>query len=134
MHAGNAGDDAVRLAQALDEARERDDDGTAPVEEALGLVESLLGQEHILAPPKGQGAAAEVPDGEADVVAENGCQERHDPDKHDVEPARACVDGSGDQYRLAGHGNAEVLQHDQQADRPDAVMLQGGRQRIKEAG
>ena len=125
MHAGDAGDYPVRLAQALDEARERDDYGAAPVEEALGLVQSLFGQEHVLAPPQGQGAATEVPDGEAYVVADNGRDEGRDADDHDVEPARACVDGTGDQYRLAGHGNAEVLQHDQEGDRPDAEVLQG---------
>ena len=125
VHAGDAGDDPVRLAQALDEARERDDDSAAAVEEALGLVESLFGQEHVLAPPQGQGAATEVSDGEAYVVADNGRDKADDTDGQDVEPARACVDGTGDQYRLAGYGNAEVLQHDQQADRPDTVMLQG---------
>ena len=125
VHAGDAGDDPVRLAQALDEARERDDYGAAPVEELLGLVESLFGQEHVLAPPQGQGAATEVPDGKADIVADNGRDEGHDADGHDVEPARARVDGPGDQYRLAGHGNAEVLHHDQEADGPDAEVLQG---------
>jgi hypothetical protein len=125
VHAGDTGDDPVRLAQALNEARERDDYGAAPVEEVLGLVQSLFGQEHVLAPPQGQGAATEVPDGEAYVVADNGRDEGCDADAHDVEPARTCVDGTGDQYRLAGYGNAEVLQHDQQGDRPDAEVLKG---------
>ena len=52
-------------------------------------------------------------------------QRLDDADAHDVEPARTCVDGTGDQYRLAGYGNAEVLQHDQQGDRPDAEVLKG---------
>jgi hypothetical protein len=125
VHAGDAGDYPVRLAQALDEARERNDYGAAPVEEGLGLVQSLFGQEHVLAPPQGQGTATKVPDGEADVVADDGRDEGHDADEHDVEPAGACVDGTGDQDRLAGHGNAEVFQQDQQADGPDAEMLQG---------
>jgi len=126
VHAGDAGDYPVRLAQALNEARERDDDGAAPVEQALGLTQPLLGQEHVLAPPQGQGAAAEVPDGKADVIADDGRDEAHDADGHDVKAARACVDSTGDQYRLTGHGNAEVFQHDQEEDHPEAVMLQGG--------
>ena len=125
VHAGDAGDDPVRLAQTLDEARERNDDSAAAVEEVLGLVQPLLGQEHIFTEPQGQRATAEVPDGEADVVAGHRGDEGHDAEGDDVDPARAREDRPGDQDRLAGHRDTEVLQRDQQADRPEAVMLQG---------
>jgi hypothetical protein len=113
VHAGDAGDDPVRLAQALDEARERDHDGAAAVEEGLSLVQPLFGQEHVLAPSQGQRASPEMPDGEADVVADNGRDEPHHADGHDVEPARARVDRPGDQDCLAGRRDTEILQQDQ---------------------
>jgi hypothetical protein len=49
-----------------------DDLAAVAVEEALASVQSLLGEEDIAAPAHGQRAAAEVPDGEADVVAQDG--------------------------------------------------------------
>jgi hypothetical protein len=35
------------------------------------------------------------------------------PTRVNVEPARARVDRGGDEHGLAGHGNAEVLDHDE---------------------
>ena len=89
-----------------------------PVEKARGLVQPLLGEEYVAAPPQGQRAAAEVPDGEADVVSDHGRGETDEADRHDVEPAGARVDRGRDEYDLAGHRYPEVLDHDEQQHGP----------------
>src|SRR5690348_6479969 len=50
-HAAGARDDAVDLAQSLDEAGDGDDLAAVAGEELLGRVEALRGQEHVAAPP-----------------------------------------------------------------------------------
>ena len=56
-------------------------------EKGFGPVQPRLRQEDAAAPAQGQRAAAEVPDGEADIVAGHGRGEGDDRDQHDVEPA-----------------------------------------------
>jgi len=104
------------------------------VEEGLGLVQPLLGEADVAAPTQHQRAAAEMPDGEADVVADDGGYEGYETDRHYIEPARARVDRGGDEHGLAGHGNPEVLQHDQEQDGPVAEVIQRPSQRVEEAG
>src|SRR4029077_1762284 len=126
--------DPVRLAQALDESRDRDDPSAVPVEKGFGPVQPRLRQEDVAAPAQGQRAAAEVPDGEADVVAGHGRGEGDDRDQHDVEPADPRVDRGGDEYGLAGHGYPEVLDQDEQQDGPQSVVIERAGQRVEEAG
>src|SRR6478752_4280792 len=104
-HAADTGDESVDLPEYLDEARDRDDPAAVPFEEGLGLVQPLLGKAHI--------ATAEMPDGEADVVAGDSRYEAYDANRHDVEPTRARVDRGGDEDGLAGNGNSEVLDQDE---------------------
>src|SRR6516165_3370914 len=90
-HAGGARDDPVGLAEPFDEACDGDDPGAVRVKEHLGLGQPLLGEAHVAAPAQDQRAAAVMPDGEADVVADYGRHEADDADHDDVEPARARV-------------------------------------------
>jgi hypothetical protein len=50
-----------------------------------------------------------VADREANVVTDDGAAEAQQPDKPDVEPPGARVDGCEDQHGLARDGDAEVL-------------------------
>ena len=52
-HPGDAGQQAVDLAQPVDEAGDRDDLAAVPVEELLGAVQPLRGQEDVAAEPLG---------------------------------------------------------------------------------
>src|SRR5271155_266015 len=132
VHAADAGDDPVRLAQALDEPCNHDDLAAVPVEKDLSLVQSLLGQEDVSAPSQGQRTAAEMPDGEADVVPDDGRDEAHDRHRHDVEPACARKDRGGDEYGLAGHRDPEVLDQDQEQDGPVSVVVELAAHHIEE--
>jgi hypothetical protein len=69
VHAGRAGDDAVGLAQTLDEPRDDDDLAAVAFEESGGLVQPFGRKEDVAAVAFDQAAAAEVAEGEADVVA-----------------------------------------------------------------
>jgi hypothetical protein len=134
VQAGDPGHDPVGLAQSLDEPGQRDDPGAVPVEEVSGPVQPLLGQEHVTTPSQGQRPAAEVPDDEADVVADHGGGEGDNADRHDVEPAGTRVDRRGDQDGLAGHGYPEVLDQDEQQDRPVPEVIKRPGQGVEEAG
>ena len=72
MHADDAGQQPVDLAQAVDEPGDGDDLAAVVVEEGLGAVEPLRGQEDVAAEPFGQRATAEMADSEAEVVADDG--------------------------------------------------------------
>jgi hypothetical protein len=61
--------DAVGLAQALDESCDDDDLAAVAFEEAGGFVQSFGREEDVAAVAFDQAAAAEVADGEPDVVA-----------------------------------------------------------------
>ena len=76
--------------------------------------------------------AAEAADRVADVVAEYRRDEADDGDGDDVQPARARVDGAGDEHGLTGHRDAEVLKQHQDEDRPQAVVLERAGQRGQE--
>ena len=76
----------------------------------LGAVQPLRGQEDVAAEPLRQGAAAEVADDEADVVADDGGKHRDEEHHRDVHLACACEHRGGDQHDLARHGDAEVLE------------------------
>jgi hypothetical protein len=65
-----------------------------------------------------------MPDGEADVVSEDGRDEAHDPHRHDVEPACAREDRGGDEYGLAGYRDPEVLDQYQEQDSPVSVVVE----------
>jgi len=133
VHAADAGDDAVRLAQALDEPRQHDDLAAVVREEALRSGQPLLGEEHVPAPSQGQRPAAEMPDGEADIVSDHGCGEADQPDRHDIKLLMPRVDGRGDQDGLAGDRYAEVFEHDQDEDRPVSELIERPGQGIEEA-
>src|SRR5581483_3651238 len=108
--AADAGDDSVRLPQALDEPCHDDDPPAAPFEEVGGLVEPLLGQEDIAAEALDQRPPSEVADREADVVARDGGQESQQAYEPDAEPARAGVDRPQDEDRLPRYRNPEILE------------------------
>jgi hypothetical protein len=73
-----------------------------------------------------------MPDGEADVVPEDGRDEAHDCYRHDVEPACASKYRGGDEYGLAGHRDPEVLDQDQEQDGPVSVVVELAPHHIKE--
>ena len=127
----DAGDDAVRLAQALDEARDDDDLAAVAVEEARGLLQTLGRQEDVAAVPFGERTAAEVADREADVVAKQRAKEAQQGDEHDAEPTGARIDGGQDQDGLARDGHAEVLDQHQADDGEITVVVQGGLERVQ---
>jgi len=133
VHAADAGDDSVRLAQAFNEPRDHNDPRAVVIEEVFGFGQPFLGQEDILAPPQGQRTAAEMPDGEADIVPDDGRDEAYETHHYDVEPARAREDRGGDENGLAGDGYAEVFERDQEQDRPVAVVLEVGCHDIEKA-
>ncbi|CAN5511439.1 hypothetical protein BH09ACT7_BH09ACT7_39570 [soil metagenome] len=133
MHTGHPSQEPVELAQPFDEPCDRDDLAAVPVQVILGGIQSLQSEEQIAAEPLDDRAAAEVPDREADVVPDDRADDRHQDDQRDVEVTRAGEDGGRDQYRLARHGHAEVLQEDEPAGPPSyegsgGVVLQDGLQ------
>ena len=67
--------------------------------------------------------AAEVSDGVADVVADNGAKDGSGQHAPDVELAGRSGHGGCDQRRLAWRGQAEVLEHDEEEDARVAVAL-----------
>src|SRR3954447_20412521 len=85
VHPGDAGDDAVELAQTFDEARDHDDLAAVPIEELLRAVQPLAGEEHPLAVALDQLATTEPADRITHVVAGHSSEERDDPDEEDVE-------------------------------------------------
>jgi len=133
VHAADAGDDSVGLAQALNEPRDHNNPRAVVIEEVFGFGQPFLGEEYVPAPSQGQRTAAEMPDGEADVVPDDGRDEAYETDQYDVEPARACEDRGGDENGLAGDGYAEVFERDQEQDRPVAVVLEVGCHDIEKA-
>src|SRR5580700_9588960 len=94
----------------------------------------LVGEAHVPSQTQGQRAAAEMPEGEADVVTDDGGGEAYEADRHHVEPARARVDRGDDEHALARHGNPEVLDHDQEQDGPVAKVIERSGQRVQDAG
>src|SRR6185437_5765775 len=85
----------------------------------------------LAAPAQDQRAAAVMPDGEADVVADDGRRKADDADRDHVEPARARIDRGGDEDGLAGHGDTEVPNHDEQQDGPVAEVIEGAGQGVE---
>jgi predicted secreted hydrolase len=83
VHAADTGDDAVGLAQALDEACDDDDLAAVSIEEAGCLVDALRGEEYIAPVAVDEPAAAKVTDGKAGVVAQHGGEEPDQPDEVD---------------------------------------------------
>ena len=132
VHAGDPGDDPVGLAQPLDEPGDHDHLAAVAVEEVGGLVEPLGRQEDVFPEPLRERAAAEVPDREPDVVAEDRGQEPDQADEPDVEPSGPGVHGRDDQHRLAGHRDAEVLEEDQ-PEREVAEAVQRRLQAVEDA-
>ena len=94
------------------------------VEERLGAIQPLRGQEDVAAEPLRQRAAAEVADDEADVVADDGGEHRDQEHHRDVHLAGACEHRGGDQHDLAGHRDAEVLEEQHPADSQVPVVLE----------
>jgi hypothetical protein len=133
-HPGQAGDDPVDLAQPVDEAGERDDLAAVPGEELLRPGHPVRREQHVPAEPGQQPSPAALADEPADAVAHHGGHERDDPDRHDVEPAGAGVDGGGDQHGFARHRQTEVLQQQQPAHRGVPVPVQVRRDRREQAG
>src|SRR5262249_27206590 len=75
VHSRRAGDDPVRVAQPFDETRDDDDLAAVALEEARGSVEPLGREEDVAAVAFHERATAEVPDPEADVVADDRAEE-----------------------------------------------------------
>ena len=112
-HPGQAGQDAVGLAQAVDEAGHQDDLAAVPVEELLYPGHPMRRQQHEPAEPGQQPPPAVAADEPPDAVAQYRGRERDHRHQHDVQPARAREDRRGDQHRLARDRDPEVLQQEQ---------------------
>src|SRR5215469_16704886 len=97
----------------------------------------MLMDEHVPAVPQDEGAAAEPANGIADFGAGKAADHGDDADDSDVEasPARASEDRPGDERELAWHhGDAYILQEQQEGDRPVPVVVERANHRLKEAG
>jgi hypothetical protein len=131
-HPGQAGQDAVGLAQAVDEAGHRDDLAAVPVEELLHPGHPVRRQQHEPAEPGQQPPPAVAADEPADAVTQHRGRERDHRHQHDVQPARAREDRGGDQHRLARDRDPEVLQQEQASHGRVPVLAQirgdGGQQ------
>jgi hypothetical protein len=132
VHAGDSGHDPIGLAQSLDKPRRHDDLAAMVVKELLGLIQPLRGQEDVLAVLQRQPPAAEVPDREADVVAQHRADPGDDADRDHVQLARPRVQRGRDENRLAGNRDAEVLDQDQAAHREVTVVVEDRRERTED--
>jgi hypothetical protein len=94
------------------------------VEVLLGMVESRRRQEDVPPESMDERAAAEVADGESDVVADDRADHRHQDHQRDVHVARAREDRRGDQYGFAGYRHAEILEEHEAADGQIAVVFE----------
>lgn len=94
------------------------------VEELSRLVHATGWQEHVTAVAVDQSAAAEVPDGEADVIAGHGGDNGDRPNCEDVEPTGACVDRTENQDRFTGDGQPEILDQHEAGYREVAVVTE----------
>src|SRR5882724_6090464 len=84
-HAGDTGDDAIRLTQPLDEPGDGDDFAAVPGEEPLGGVQPSRGEEHVPTQPQRQPPATEMADGETDVVPDDSREKADHGDQNDVQ-------------------------------------------------
>src|SRR5262249_45995459 len=119
-------DDAVRLAQAFDEARDDDDLAAVTVEETGGLVQPLGRQKDVAAVPFGERTAAEMADREAEVVTQQRAAEGQQRRQCDVEPAGGGIHGGQDQDGLARKRDDEVLDKHQAQHGEIPVVVQRG--------
>jgi len=103
---------------------DRDDLAAVPVEERLGAIQPLWGQQDVAAEPLRERAAAEVADDEADVVTDDGGEHRDQEHHRDVHLAGACEHRGGDQHDLAGHRDAEVFEEEHPAHSQVPVVLE----------
>jgi hypothetical protein len=134
-HLGDAGDDAVGLAQAHDVPGDDHHDAAVAGHDAFGPVQVVRFDQYVLAVPEHQLTAGEPPDQVADLGPGERGDRGDDGDRHDVQPARAGEDRPRDQRELAGHDrDADVLQQQQQRDRPDAIVIERPGQGVQEAG
>src|ERR1039457_362921 len=134
-HAGDAGHQPDGLAQPLDKTGHHDHEPAAPVDESLGLVQALAGHPHVAAVAQHEHPAADAADRVADGAPGDGCRHRDQPDGHDVEPASARIDGSGDEDGLAGyHRDADAFHANQQRDPEVAVAVAEQRRQRGEDG
>ena len=85
-----------------------------------------------MAVPEQELGAAVAPDREADVVPDDRAGDRNRDHPPDLELARrAGVERSPDQGRLAGHGQADALEHHEQEDDEVAVRLEPAVDRVR---
>jgi hypothetical protein len=137
FHAGGARDDPVEFAQPDDKPRDHDKDAPVLHDDCLGTVEMMRTDEHVPAVPQDDGTAAEPADGVANLCAGKAAHRGDHADDGDVQtgPARASEDRSGDQAKLARHHrDADVLQEQEQGDRPVSVVVQRAYNGLEEAG
>ena len=72
-------------------------------------------------------------DRESDIVPGDRGEKAEDSDEDDVQAARAGVHGGEDQRRLAGNGNAKVLEEKQSDDGEVAVVVQRRLEGVEDA-
>src|SRR5207248_521706 len=133
MHATDPRDDAVGLAETLDEARHDDDPRATALEEVRGLVEPFGSKKDVAPVALDERPPAEVTDRKADVVAYHRAEEAEQTHQPDLQAAGARVDGAEDQDGLARDRYAEVLQQHETGDREVAVLIEYGPERVQEA-
>ncbi len=123
MKAGYAGDDAVGLAQALDEARDGHDLAAVPLKEPLHVVEALADQEDV--PPRAQDepASPEMPDRKPMLSPVTAAANAITATSNTFSRPRPGIHGGGDQDRFARHRHPEVLQQDQARHRDVAIVV-----------
>ena len=83
-HLGHPGDDAVDLAQSLDETGDGDHLAAVAAKEPLRGIQACGGEENVAAPSEHQRAATEMPDRKPDVVPGDRSEQREETQHNDV--------------------------------------------------
>src|SRR5215469_14907088 len=137
VHAGDASDDAVEFAQPDNKPGDHHQNAAEFGDSSLCAVEMMLTDERISAVPQYHSPAAEPADRVANLRAGKAADHRDHANDRNVQAsaARAREDGPRDERELARHhGNADVLQEQQQGDRPVAVGVKRASDWLQEAG
>jgi hypothetical protein len=123
-HTGNAGHDAIELAQAVDESGDADDLPAVACEEVFSLGEALFGHKDVSAEAKDQPPATEMPDQVTDVIAGDSREETQHRDPDDIEPAGSGEHPSSHQHGLAGNRRAKALDEQKTENRQVTVRVE----------
>ena len=99
-----------------------DDDVAVALEERFDLLQSLFGDADLAAIARQQLVAAFGADDVADAVADDRADPSDQEQPIDIERAMRGEDRAGDEHRLAGRREAEILEEDAEEDGEIAVI------------